>query len=101
MHPIYAEIKNKELSESLDRVDKLIREIEKETAFLATKRPMLCAVPAPSDDCVQIGGVVVCGVSALTELQRAELVQLLESFILVNHEPKCFGDGQGELVQAV
>ena len=81
MHPIYAEIENKELSESLDRVDKLIREIERETAFLSTKRPMLYAAPAPSEDCVQIGGVVVYGVTALTELQRAELVQLLESFV--------------------
>lgn len=80
MYPIYAQLENKDLSERLDKVKSLIREIEQQTAFLGTRQPMLVAMPAPREDCICIGAITVCGVSALTAEQRQTLEALLTSF---------------------
>ena len=80
MVPIYAEIKNKELSDKLDKVKGLIYEIEKETAFLIKNQPTLIAVPAPSDDVACIGDIYVCGISSLSPERREALVAMLQSF---------------------
>lgn len=81
MYPIYVQQENNDLSKRLDRVKALLKEIETETAFFSTKAPILYAVPAPSEDCIQIGGIIVCGASSLTEEQRQTLNALLLSFI--------------------
>ncbi len=80
MYPIYAKLEDKALAERLDRVKDLIREIERETAFLGTKQPVLVAVPAPQEDCMSIGDISVYGVSVLTAEQREALKALIDSF---------------------
>lgn len=80
MFPIYVKPDNKELSDSLDKVKKLIYQIERETAFLGTKQPTLIAVPAPCDDIVCVGSVYVCGLTTLDPDRRKALLATLQSF---------------------
>ncbi|MBQ8357120.1 MAG: hypothetical protein IJX39_04860 [Clostridia bacterium] len=80
MFPIYAQIKNENLSERLDKIKALLREIESQTAFLSTMPPMLVAAPAPDNDYICVGNVIVCGTSTLSSAQRQELIDLLASF---------------------
>ena len=78
--PIYFEFENKALSEQLNEINELIYEIERKSAFLSIKKPMLCAIPAPNDDCISIGNIVVYGVSTLNEEQKDALTSLLKGF---------------------
>ena len=79
MEPIYVEVKNERLERTLATVKDLMAQIEKETTWLKTKEPMLCAVPAPDNDCMSIGGFVVYGVSSLNEERKNELKEFLLS----------------------
>ena len=78
--PIYVECENDALDERMERIKNLLREVERETAFLSTKGPMLYAVPAPGCDCISIGNITVYGVSDLNESEIKKMVALLEEF---------------------
>ena len=80
MFPIYAKIQNKDLSERLDKIKALLREIESQSAFISTMPPTLVAAPAPDTDYICVGNVIVCGTSTLSDMQRQKLVDLLSSF---------------------
>lgn len=77
--PIYALAEMEELSVKMQMIRELLNKLERETAFLRTKEPMLYAVPAPDDDCISIGGVVVCGISSLEDEKKEKLVEFLSS----------------------
>lgn len=81
MKPIYVEVKNERLEKTLDRVKELIKEIEEETGWLRTKEPTLCAVPAPEDDCISVGNIIVYGVSSLSEEAREQIRRLLADVV--------------------
>lgn len=80
MYPLYAKPETNDLATRIDRIKELLREIEVETAFFSTRAPILYAVPAPSEDCIQIGNVIVCGVSSLTDGQKSAIEDLISSF---------------------
>ena len=79
MNAIYVEVKNERLEKTLDKVKKLIKEIEEETRWLETKGPTLCAVPVPDNDCISVGNLIVCGVSSLDEEKRQKLHYFLKN----------------------
>lgn len=64
----------------LDRIKWFLKAIEGETAFFGTRAPIRCAVPAPREDCIQIGNVIVFGVSSLTDEQKSAIEDLISSF---------------------
>ena len=72
--PVYVKVTNTELEEKMSKVKDLLREIEKETAFISCKTtPTLYGVSAPEDDILVVGNIVVCGVACLSEEKRAQL----------------------------
>lgn len=81
MQPIYVEVKNERLENTLEKVKGLIKEIEEETRWLGTKEPTLCAVPAPKDDCISVGNIIVYGVSSLSEEAREQIRLLLTDVV--------------------
>lgn len=81
MKPIYVEVKNERLEKTLNRVKDLIKEIEKETGWIITKEPTLCAVPAPDNDCMSVGSIIVYGVSSLSEEAREQIRGVLADIV--------------------
>lgn len=79
MQPIYVEVKNERLEKTLETVKDLIEQIERETTWLKTKEPTLCAVPAPDDDCMSVGEIIICGVSSLSEERKNKLREFILS----------------------
>lgn len=77
MQPIYVEVKNERLEKTLATVKDLVEQIEKETTWLKTKEPTLCAVPAPDHDCMSVGEIIVYGVSSLSEERKNKLKDFL------------------------
>ena len=74
--PIYAEIVDPEVEEKLKKIDAAVKLINHEAAFIRSS-PTLCVVPAPVDDRVSVGGLVVYGVSSLNAVDKASLLGFL------------------------
>lgn len=77
MQPIYVEVKNERLEKTLEKVKDLVEQIERETTWLKTKEPTLCAVPAPDNDCMSVGEIVIYGISSLNEERKNKLKEFL------------------------
>ena len=78
--PIYVECENSQIDKEVKEIGELLREVERRTAFLKQKGPMLYAVPAPDNDCLRIGNIAVYGISSLREEELGALREMLESF---------------------
>ena len=79
MNPIYVKADNTKLEEVMAQIEEKLKEISTLTSFLPYKNmPQLYAVPAPDNDCIRCGGLVVYGVSALSDAQKYALRLFLQ-----------------------
>lgn len=80
MNPIYVEADNSGLEDVMKQIEEKLKELSHLTSFLPYKAmPQLYAVPAPDNDCIRCGGLVVYGVSALDDAEKDALRLFLQA----------------------